>query len=169
MIAYAYAAAYPAEVKKLILIDPSGYPNPDAKGALAFKFARIPGIRNFFKILSPRNIVYKSLEDVYGNDKLVNDSLVEIYRDMTIREGNRAAMLKRINMDYAPDTTIIKKVKMPTLVIWGDLDQVIPVSHAYRFQRDLPDNKLVVLKGVGHIGMEESPNIVAPMVNDFLR
>lgn len=169
LIAYSYAAAYPNEVRKLILIDPAGYPNQDAKGALAFKLARMRGINKLFKVLTPRIIVRKSLEDVYGDDRLVTDSLVEIYRDMTIREGNRAAMLQRINMDYAPDTSVIKKIKMPTLVVWGELDQLIPVSHAYRFQRDLPHNKLVVLKGVGHIAMEESPNIVAPLIADFLK
>ncbi len=169
MIAYSYAAAYPQEVYKLILIDPAGYPNTDAKGVLAFKLARTPFLNGLFKIITPRNIVQKSLEDVYGNDKLVTDSLVELYRDMTIRQGNRAAMVQRINMDYAPDTTVVKRVKMPTLLIWGELDQLIPVSHAYQFQRDLPHNKLVVLKGVGHVPMEESPQLVAPIVLDFIK
>jgi pimeloyl-ACP methyl ester carboxylesterase len=167
-IAYTYAATYPEQVKKLILIDPAGYPIIGAKGALAFKMARMPVVNNLFKVLTPRNIVRKSLEDVYGNSDLVTDSLVEMYRDMTIREGNRAAMIKRLNMPQSADTLVIKTLTMPTLVIWGDQDQLIPVSHAYKFQRDLPNDSLVILPGVGHVPMEETPGIVIPMVMKFI-
>lgn len=167
-IACSYAAEYPDQVKKLILIDPARYPITGAKGALAFRIAQIPVINNLFKILTPRNIVRKSLEDVYGDKNLVTDSLVEVYRDMTIREGNRAAMIARLNMPQASDTAVIKNLSMPALVIWGELDQLIPVAHAYKFQRDLPNDSLVILKGIGHIPMEESPTIVAPMVAGFI-
>jgi pimeloyl-ACP methyl ester carboxylesterase len=167
-IAYVYAATYPEKVKKLVLIDPAGYPITGAKGALAFRIAQIPVVNHLFKILTPRNIVRKSLEDVYGNKNLVTDSLVEVYRDMAIREGNRAAMIARLNMPQPSDTAVIKSLRMPTLVIWGELDQLIPVSHAYKFQRDLPNDSLVILKDIGHIPMEESPNIVAPLVAGFI-
>jgi pimeloyl-ACP methyl ester carboxylesterase len=167
-IAFAYAAKYQTAVKKLILVDPAGYTITNAKGALAFKIARIPVVNQLFKIITPRNIVRKSLEDVYGNKALVTDSLVEVYRDMTIREGNRGAMLTRINLPQSSDTTLVKKITAPTLVIWGDQDQLIPVSHAYKFQRDLVNDTLAILKGIGHIPMEESPAIVAPMVAGFI-
>lgn len=169
LIAYSYANAYPDEVQKLVLIDAAGYPFSGGKGVLAFKLAKIPILRNILKVSTPESVVRKSLEDVYGNKSLVTDSLVRLYRDMTCRTGNRNAFTIRMNMNYAPDTAAVKNVKTRTLVIWGDDDQLIPVANAYKFQRDLPNKQVEILKGLGHIPMEEAPQIVAPMVEKFLK
>jgi pimeloyl-ACP methyl ester carboxylesterase len=45
---------------------------------------------------------------------------------------------------------------------------LIPVANAYKFQRDLPNNQLVILKGLGHVPMEESPELVIPLVRKFI-
>jgi pimeloyl-ACP methyl ester carboxylesterase len=169
LIAYQYAAAFPDKVKKLILIDPAGYPNPHAKGSLAFTLGKIPLLKNVLTIITPMPIVRKSLEDAYSNKGIVSDELVALYRDMSCREGNRKALLIRLQSDQQGDTTLISKLTMPTLVIWGSDDQLIPVENAYKFQRDLPHDTLVVLPAVGHVPMEEAPALVAPLVYKFIR
>jgi pimeloyl-ACP methyl ester carboxylesterase len=117
LIAYSYAATHPVQVKKLILIDPAGYLIENAKGSLAFTLGRIPVIKNLLTVFTPESVVRKSLEDVYGNKSLVSDQLVELYRDMTCREGNREALLARLNKDQKGDTTLITKILQSTLVI----------------------------------------------------
>jgi pimeloyl-ACP methyl ester carboxylesterase len=169
LIAFHFAATYPDKVKKVILIDPAGYPIQNAKGSLAFTLGKIPVLKNMLTIITPTFIVRKSLEDVYGNKSLITDELVEQYRDMTCREGNRDALLVRLSMDQAGDTTLVSKLTMPTLVIWGTLDQLIPVDNAYKFQRDLPMDTLAILQGVGHVPMEETPELVIPLVIRFIK
>lgn len=169
LIGYSYAAAYPAAVQKLILLDAAGYPIENAKGSLAFTLGRTPVIKHLLKIITPQSVVRKSLEDVYGNKALVTDALVEQYRDMACREGNRNALVVRLNNPQSGDTSIIKGILAPTLVIWGDQDFLIPLANAYKFQRDLPNDTLVVLKGIGHVPMEESPALVIPLVSRFLQ
>jgi pimeloyl-ACP methyl ester carboxylesterase len=169
LIAFHFAATYPDKVKKIILIDPAGYPIQNAKGSLAFTLGRIPVLKNMLAIITPTFIVRKSLEDVYGNKSLVTDKLVEQYRDMTCREGNRSALLVRLSMDQSGDTTLVSKLTMPTLVIWGSLDQLIPVDNAYKFQRDLPLDTVAILPGVGHVPMEETPELVIPLVSKFIK
>lgn len=169
LIAFYYAATYPDQVKKTILIDPAGYPIKNAKGTLAFTLGKIPVLKNILTVITPTFIVRKSLEDVYGNKSLVTDELVEQYRDMTCREGNRNALLIRLSTDQAGDTTLVSKLTMPTLVIWGTLDQLIPVDNAYKFQRDLPLDTLAIFQGVGHVPMEETPELVIPLVSKFIR
>lgn len=168
LIAVYYAAAYPGKVKKLILLDPAGYPVENAKGSLGFTLAKIPVVNKILTIATPISIVRKSLEDVYGNKALVTDALVEQYHDMTCRAGNRQALLVRLNRDQQGDTTVVSKVPMPTLIIWGAEDQLIPVTNAFKFQRDLPMDTLVVFPGVGHVPMEESPELVIPLVSKFI-
>lgn len=168
LIAVHYAVAYPDKVKKLILLDPAGYPVENAKGSLGFTLAKIPVLNKILTIATPRSIVRKSLEDVYGNKALVTDALVEQYHDLTCRAGNRQALLVRLTMEQKADTTVVSKVSMPTLIMWGAEDQLIPVNNAYKFQRDLPMDTLVVFPGVGHVPMEESPELVIPLVGKFI-
>jgi pimeloyl-ACP methyl ester carboxylesterase len=167
-IAYSYAAAYPLEVQKLILLDAAGYPIENAKGSLAFTLGRMPVMKTLLKIVTPAAVVRKSLEDVYGNKALVTDSLVKIYRDMACREGNRNALVIRLNNPQSGDTSIIKQIKVRTMVIWGDQDFLIPLANAYKFQRDLPNDTLVIMKDIGHVPMEESPAQVTLLVKNFL-
>lgn len=169
LIAFQYAATYPDNVKKVILIDPAGYPTVNAKGSLAFKLGKIPVLKNLLTILTPTSVVRQSLEDAYGNKQRVTDALVNQYHAMACREGNRKALLIRLQKDQAGDTTQVSKLTMPTLVIWGSLDQLIPVANAYKFQRDLPADTLVIIPGVGHVPMEESPEIIIPMINQFIK
>jgi len=169
LIAFQYAAIYPDKVKKVILIDPAGYPIKNAKGSLAFTLGKIPVLKHILTVITPISIVRKSLEDAYGNKNLISDELVELYRDMACREGNRNALLIRLQSDQDGDTTLVSKLTMPALVIWGSLDQLIPVDNAYKFQRDLPMDTLAVLQGVGHVPMEETPELVIPLVSNFIR
>lgn len=167
-IAYAYAAYYPKEVKKLILLDPAGYSTPKAKGSLGFALARIPVLKYLLTIITPTAVVRKSIEDVYGDNTLVTDSLVQLYEDMTCRAGNRTALLKRLGMQNG-DTNLVKRITAPTMLVWGDQDYLIPLDNAYKFQRDLPNDTLVIMKGVGHLPMEESPGKLIPLVSEFIR
>jgi len=168
LIAYSYAASYPGEVQKLILLDAAGYPIENAKGSLAFTLGRIPVIKQLLKIVTPASVVRKSLEDVYGNKALVTDALVEQYRDMACREGNRNALVIRLNNPQDGDTSMIPGIKIPAMIIWGEQDFLIPVANAFKFQRDLPNDTLVVLKGIGHVPMEESPGRVISLVKSFI-
>lgn len=169
LIAFHFAAIYPEKVKRVILIDPAGYPIHNAKGSLAFTLGRIPVLKNILTIITPISIVRKSLEDAYGNKSLVNNELVEQYRDMACREGNRNALLIRLQNDQYGDTTLVSKLIMPTLVIWGASDQLIPVDNAYKFQRDLPADTLAILQNVGHVPMEETPELVIPLLKKFIK
>jgi pimeloyl-ACP methyl ester carboxylesterase len=55
---------------------------------------------------------------------------------------------------------------MPILIIWGDRDDIIPVSHAYSAHEATPGSRLVIIEGVGHFPQIEAPEqFVAALVN----
>ena len=75
-------------------------------------------------------------------------------------------------MTLKPDTTwvsLIKNIEQATLVLWGEKDFLIPVSNAYLFQKDLPNDTLVILKNLGHVPMEENPTESLLPVRQFLK
>lgn len=51
----------------------------------------------------------------------------------------------------------LHRLRMPTLLLWGEHDRVRPVAHAARWQAGLPDQRLVVLPDAGHLVLEEAP------------
>jgi pimeloyl-ACP methyl ester carboxylesterase len=56
----------------------------------------------------------------------------------------------------------------PTLLIWGDRDRAVGLSSARELQRSLPQSRLMVLPGVGHIPFEEMPDLCNQAMRDWL-
>ena len=59
-------------------------------------------------------------------------------------------------------------MKVPTLIVWGEKDAIIPVRDANEFERLIPDSRKVVMKDTGHIPMAERPQAFNDVLVDFL-
>jgi pimeloyl-ACP methyl ester carboxylesterase len=57
---------------------------------------------------------------------------------------------------------------LPTLIIWGDEDPVIPVSHAHTAHELMPGSRLEIYEGVGHFPQVEAPEQFVDALFDFL-
>ena len=169
-ITWVYALKYPEKVKKMILVDAGGYPMQSKSVPIAFQIARIPVIKNLFKYVTPRSIVEKSVMNVYAQKEKVTPELIDRYFELSLRTGNREAFLNRINQNILTDNYLkIKTLQMPTLIIWGDKDLLIPLDVAEKFHRDLPNDTLVVFKNLGHTPMEENTHETVAVVKEFLK
>ena len=60
------------------------------------------------------------------------------------------------------------RVKCPTLIVWGERDGVVPVSHGQVYQRAIVDAALAVLPACGHLPHVEQPEAVANTVLNYL-
>lgn len=169
-IAWYYTFLHPDKINKLILVDASGYiTTTKVKGSLVFTLAKIPILKNILKWITPKSIVKISLEDAYGDKSKVTDRLVTLYYEMALRSGNRQALLDRMQLGFQMESNLVKQIKTPTLIIWGDKDQLISVESAYLFNKDIRNSQLEIYKGVGHVPMEEEPKRFATSVNLFLK
>jgi len=166
-IAWYYTVAHPTKVRKLFLIDAAGFPNHNLNTTLGFKLASIPVLNNLIKYITPKSVIRKSLEDVYGDTSLVTQELVDRYHDMSIRKGNRNALISLFNNRKKLDYKKLSTITCPTLIIWGDKDPLIPVANAYLFEKLIKGSKLIVLQDVGHVPNEEVPKIVAELILSF--
>jgi pimeloyl-ACP methyl ester carboxylesterase len=57
---------------------------------------------------------------------------------------------------------------IPTLIVWGDRDEIIPVSHAHTAHETIEGSRLVVMEGVGHFPHVEAPGEFLAVINEFL-
>lgn len=168
-IAWHYTLAHPNKVNKLILIDAIGYPKKNEKGSLGFKIAQIPVINNLLLYITPKSLVRKSLEDVYYDKSLIDDTLVTRYHDLLLCAGNRAAALSLFKNPFVQNVERIKNIQVPTLIIWGKEDGLIAVENASLFNRDIKNSKVVILDHVGHVPNEEAPIAVADAIFQFIK
>lgn len=173
-IAWNFAVKYPEKVSKMILVDAGGYAIKSKSVPIAFQVAGWPLIKNLFKYVTPRSIVQKSIENVYADKSKVSEVLVDRYFELSLREGNRQAFIDRMSEFRNKGiinvkTAQIKDLSMPTLIIWGDKDLLIPLEVGEKFHADLPNDTLVVFKNLGHTPMEEDATKTVAAVKDFLK
>jgi pimeloyl-ACP methyl ester carboxylesterase len=57
---------------------------------------------------------------------------------------------------------------VPTMIVWGDRDGVIPVTHAYAAHELMPGSRLEIIEGAGHFVPIERPDVIASLLDDFL-
>jgi pimeloyl-ACP methyl ester carboxylesterase len=59
-------------------------------------------------------------------------------------------------------------VKVPTLIVWGERDSIIPTRDADEFERLIEDSRKVVMRDTGHVPMAERPQAFNDVLVDFL-
>ncbi len=167
-IAWETAAAIPRRVSKLVLIDAAGYSFKPKSVPLGFWLARTPGLREVMGQVLPRGVVRSSLRNVYGDPSRVTPELVDRYYDMALRAGNRQALGKRFEQPLSSDEATIKTLKLPTLILWGAKDRLIPPQNAQRFEADIAGSRLVVFADLGHVPHEEDAQRTVDAFKVFL-
>jgi len=166
-IAWSFAAEFPDKVEKLILVDASGIPDNRDDPAV-FKMARNPVLGKLLEYITPKSFIKKNMKEVYFDDGRVTDELVSRYHDMALRAGNRVAFRDRASAVNPDITDKLPSIMAPTLIIWGQEDEWIPVDNAAVFAERIPNAAVVIIENVGHVPMEEAPETSANIVLKFL-
>jgi pimeloyl-ACP methyl ester carboxylesterase len=166
-IAWRYAAAHPEHVEALVLVDAAGYPL-DKPLPLAFRLGKLPLVSTLVAHLDPTPLVEQTLRACYGHPERVTRELIARYVDMALRPGNRAAFGARTRLPFSDHTAELRALTMPTLILWGAKDALIPVEDARRFAHDLAHAELRVYDDLGHVPHEEDGTRTAADVDAFL-
>ncbi len=164
-----FAHDFPQRVAELILLAPAAYwwfPAP-----LRFA-ARVP----FF----PRAIVHFAMKSRRAHsaawrtaigDPSQLDVIEVARRSRHLRvQGTMDALIAVVGSPRDTDLPRgLKNITTPALILWGEKDMVLPKAHGERLARDLSNARLKIIKEVGHIPNEESPQIVNQAILDFLQ
>jgi pimeloyl-ACP methyl ester carboxylesterase len=168
-VAWRTAAVAPQRVDRLILVDAAGYAFESASVPLGFRIARTPVLNKVMEWTLPRGFVTTSVRNVYGDPSRVTPALVDRYFELTLREGNRRALVDRLQQhERGADAQRIATLKQPTLILWGGRDALIPPASAKRFEADIAGSTLVMFDELGHVPQEEDPERTVAPVKAFL-
>ena len=165
-MAWALAASQPERVQALVLMAPDGFPELKDIGSKPYEVPAIMGLIQYFL---PKYFVQKSIEPAFADPQMLNETLVNRYYDMLRAPGVRGAILDRSNQTiYTDPVPRLKKIKAPTLLLWGEQDQMIPSSNAQSYAGVLLNSSTIVVPKLGHLLQEEQPDTGLAAVMQFL-
>jgi len=166
LLAFKYAAAHPDRVERLVLLAPGGFPNP---GYSFGQKTEVPGPMRLLPYSLPESMVRQALTAMYADPARLSDATVDRTRDLMRAPGVRQALVDRLGQLVLEDPVpLLNRIQVPTLVIWGEQDVMVPYAHAEKFMQALPNATLVSWPDMGHIPQEEDPARSLDVLRAFL-
>jgi pimeloyl-ACP methyl ester carboxylesterase len=176
-VAMQFAYQFPERCERLVLVDAGGL---GREVNWILRLATLPGAEYVMPVLFPGFVRAwgDTLARVLGDWGIRNEAAVEIwrsYRSLTETE-NRQAFVRTMRSVIDPGGQSVSArdrlylaARMPTLIVWGDRDHIIPIAHAYEAHDAIPNSRLEVMEGVGHFPHVEDPARFVDILRDFLR
>jgi len=120
-------------------------------------------------IWGPEEAVRNLYHDQSFADRILALSLTEEQMDVMLRNRFTVAKLGWQPRWFNPDLEKwLHRIKLPALVVWGDDDKIMPPANAALWCERLPDARLVMVEGCGHLPHVEQAPLVARHVRRFL-
>ena len=171
-VAATLALDYAERVEKLVLV--GAVSNDEVLDNPLLKFASIPLIG---EILTPFVIDSKILSKsrmkktfAPANESLVTKERLEsVLRPLKAKDAHYSVLASARNWDANRISEDANLINQPTLLIWGEDDQIIPIHNGENLYDSIVHSRLVVLKNCGHLPQEEKPERFVALVNEFCR
>ena len=156
-----YASDQLHTIDHLVLVSPSGIMKSSTPALDAYIMAAlypdIESAKNAFEMMAggTRQVQQKVIEDFVKRMKLPNAKMAFM-----------STLLGLKNSELT--TNSLKKISVPTLIIWGEHDPVIPIKYADEFVSSIQDCRFYMMDNSGHTPYVDDPKMFAKLVLDFL-
>ncbi len=172
-----FALAHPERVRGLVML--GSVPTlPGGLAPLPLRLAATPVIGDVMVrgVKPGRRMLLKMMESVGEAETIVRhpdllESLVAGARDPVATQANLAELRAlmslrgfRTSMRFSREE--LRRLTVPTLMIWGDRDPVVPLAQARTIAAEIPDARLEVLPA-GHVPQLGHPDRVAALLTEF--
>jgi pimeloyl-ACP methyl ester carboxylesterase len=168
-IAATCALDYPTRVEKLIMVGAVNNNEP-----LKFSLMRVFGSPVVGEFIAPlligsRRLLRRRMKRVYDRHLWVLDeSRVEArHRFLRTRSTQRAIIRTVRSWDAERVSLDAHLITQPTLLLWGETDQEVPLEDGRRLQQKIAGSRLIVFRECGHLPHEEYPDAFTDVVVDF--
>lgn len=152
-----YAGRNLGSIKKIVLIDSSGI-KPKRKLNYYIKIYTFKILKKFLGIFPDVEMFNNIRERVLGKFGSTD------YKNSP--ELLRKTMSTIINEDQ---TEIMKNIKVPTLLLWGENDTDTPIQDAKIMEKEIKNASLIEIKGAGHFSYLDSYNQCIEIIKQFIK
>jgi pimeloyl-ACP methyl ester carboxylesterase len=171
-IAAEVAIQFPERVSRLVLVSAAGISSADALQAPILTIGRLASAVTTNSAARHRRLAarpisrHAALALVARHPRLLKPDLAyEGFFKGAGKPGFDDALRACLEYDFRDR---LPDVKVPTLIVWGEKDSIIPVRDANEFERLIPDSRKLVMKDTGHIPMAERPQAFNDVLVEFL-
>ena len=179
-VVWNYTIDYPEKVRGLLIIGSAFLANEqeyiefqsDNAPPIAFKLLEIPFLRMLLGYVTPRFIVSQAAYQTVYNQNIMTEELIDQFHEIILLEGSREAMghlIVSTDKDFVADPLLLQKIKIPTLILHGDEDNLVDVRFNKHFLQNIPNIKLISYPEVGHMPPMEIPEQLAFDIETFVR
>jgi pimeloyl-ACP methyl ester carboxylesterase len=171
MVALKLAKEAPARLSRLILIDSVAYPQK-LPGVIRMLRTPVLGVLGLY-LIPDRIKVHDLLKSIYFDDNKIAPEDVEAYAvPLSLPRAKYA--LRQTARQLIPDNmeevlAMYPQIKVPTLIIWGREDKIIPLENGERLHQAIKNSQLIVIDDCGHDPHEERPGEVIEVIRNFLQ
>lgn len=153
-----FTLTYPEAVKKLVLIDSAGLAKQPAIGKFMF-----PPIDTFATEFLRNSKIRQSISRAAYFDKSFAslDAQTCAALHLECPDWNKSLIAFTKSGGYGSFVNEISQIQQQTLVIWGKQDKILGTKDAAKFDRAIPDSKLVWIDDCGHVPHLEQPKATA--------
>jgi pimeloyl-ACP methyl ester carboxylesterase len=162
-LALLFAAQSPKLVRRLVLLDPVGLLRPETL-LRSVLHDQLTGMRKGSRIAA--GIVEKGGDALLSFGALLVGSSGGI-SDSGVAGSTPRTLLALALLDYNFGAALFG-MRAPTLLVWGDRDDVAPLRIAHVLEDRIPGSKLAFLKDAGHVPMRDQPAALAELVTSYL-
>lgn len=160
----------PLRLRNLAVISGAAYPQQIPR---YIGLARLPVFpRLALSVVPSRALLRRVLREICHAEAVITPDQVEGYAAPLDLPGTRYAILQaaRQVIPAGLESVVAQypRMTLPTLLIWGREDPVVPLGVGRRLEHDLPNARLVVLDRCGHLPQEERPAEALEALTDFL-
>lgn len=165
LVAWRGALDNPVTIGNLVLISPGGF----SINGVTDTPVEVPMMVKLYLTKAPSAGVKQASKALYGDPIKLTDARLKVIEDMMKRSGNGDAFVARAGQFTLPAPEAdLQNLTVPTLIIWGDKDIMVPPNHGPKFVAVMPNAILKTYEGVGHVPQEETPEQLAADIRDFL-
>lgn len=175
-VAMQLAYQHPHLVDRLVLVGSGGL---GREVSWLLRLLTLPGAEYVMPFAFPKPIVDRATDvgRQLGRRNIRSPRLAEMWRAYSSLAGatNRKAFVRTMRGVIEPSGQTVNAsdrlylaAHVPTMIVWGDHDGVIPVSHAHAAHELIPTSRLEIMEGVGHFPHVEQPEMFANLLVDFV-
>jgi pimeloyl-ACP methyl ester carboxylesterase len=175
-VAMQLAYQHPHLVDRLVLVGSGGL---GREVSWLLRVLTLPGAEYLMPVFFPKPVVDRAtaVGRELGRRNIRSPRLAEMWRAYSSLAGasNRSAFVRTMRGVIEPGGQMVDArdrlylaAHIPTLIVWGDHDGIIPVTHAYSAHEAIESSRLEILEGVGHFPHVEAPEVFADVLVDFM-
>ncbi len=160
-IALQLALDHPSRIDRLALVSPAG---------LGWNLPPAPLFRSVVFQVAPGETTARRMHTTFvENPTTLHDGLLRYAAEVCrARGGRRPALHGNVKAVIPFRDAQLSRLRVPSLVIWGANDRVFSAERGARAARALPDARLRIIEGAGHIPFYDQPDAVVGCLLEFL-